>query len=132
DPPGPLQQRQDRTAAVNRGVRRPGRRTQSAPCLAPYPSFIKMLTIAALASAYRARQTTPSATLRDLLDRIAASPLNCFISVDPETVMRQAADADAAFAGGAATGALHGIPVAVKDLIDVAGMPTTMGSQQYA
>lgn len=91
-----------------------------------------MLTIAALASAYRARQTTPSATLRDLLDRIAASPLNCFISVDPETVMRQAADADAAFAGGAATGALHGIPVAVKDLIDVAGMPTTMGSQQYA
>ncbi|PAX93344.1 amidase, partial [Bordetella pertussis] len=54
-----------------------------------------MLTIAALASAYRTRQTTPSATLRDLLDRIAASPLNSFISVDPETVMRQAADADA-------------------------------------
>ncbi|MFQ6690095.1 amidase, partial [Bordetella pertussis] len=57
-----------------------------------------MLTIAALASAYRTRQTTPSATLRDLLDRIAASPLNSFISVDPETVMRQAADVDAAFA----------------------------------
>ncbi|CFP15565.1 amidase [Bordetella pertussis] len=73
-----------------------------------------MLTIAALASAYRTRQTTPSATLRDLLDRIAASPLNSFISVDPETVMRQAADADAAFAGGAPAGALHGIPVAVK------------------
>ncbi|WP_261170964.1 amidase family protein, partial [Bordetella pertussis] len=91
-----------------------------------------MLTIAALASAYRTRQTTPSATLRDLLDRIAASPLNSFISVDPETVMRQAADADAAFAGGAPAGALHGIPVAVKDLIDVAGMRTTMGSQQYA
>ena len=92
-----------------------------------------MLNIAALASAYRTHQASPSATLRALLDQIAASQLNSFISVDADAVMRAAVAADQAYAGqAAAPGALCGIPVAVKDLIDVAGMRTTMGSEQYA
>jgi len=92
-----------------------------------------MLNIAALASAYRTRQAVPSATLQSLLDQIAASPLNSFVSVDAEAVMRAGAAADQAYANkAAARGALCGIPVAIKDLIDVAGMRTTMGSEQYA
>ena len=64
------------------------------------------------------------------LDRIEARrELNAFI-----TVMRDRALADAAAAAAgdrdrtATAGALHGIPVSVKDLIDVAGTPTTSGS----
>src|SRR3546814_7486855 len=90
-----------------------------------------MLNIAALVSAYQARQATPSATLQSLLDQIAASTLNSFISVDADAAMRAAAAADQAYAGkAAAPGALCGIPVAIKDLIDVAGMRTPMRPEE--
>ena len=51
--------------------------------------------------------------------------LNAIVSrVDSETLIAQAKAADA----GPRKGPLHGVPIAVKDLVDVAGMPSTMGS----
>jgi Asp-tRNA(Asn)/Glu-tRNA(Gln) amidotransferase A subunit family amidase len=46
--------------------------------------------------------------------------------------MEQAEERDAALKAGGAVGPLHGVPLGIKDIIDVAGMPTTMGSQVNA
>jgi amidase len=53
--------------------------------------------------------------------------LNAVRSINPE-VYAQAAAADQERADGRIRGPLHGVPVLVKDNIDVAGMPTTAGS----
>lgn len=49
-----------------------------------------------------------------------------------EECLAMAAEADAERASGAAPGLLHGLPVAIKDLVDVAGMPTSRGSRAFA
>lgn len=65
------------------------------------------------------------------LEAIASSNLNAFISVSPATAMTQAALCDQVADVGGTLGALHGLTLGIKDLIDVAGMRTTMGSEQY-
>ncbi|HRA48349.1 MAG TPA: amidase [Thermomicrobiales bacterium] len=45
-----------------------------------------------------------------------------------DTLLQEAATADAARANGLQLGALHGIPVGIKDIVDVAGIPTKCGS----
>jgi FtsP/CotA-like multicopper oxidase with cupredoxin domain len=57
---------------------------------------------------------------------------NAFIRVDAEEARATAKRADAERAGGQARGALHGIPIALKDLVDVAGVPTTAASKVFA
>ena len=57
---------------------------------------------------------------------------NAFIRVDADDARAAAKQADAARARGQAGGALHGIPISLKDLIDVAGQPTTAASKVLA
>jgi aspartyl-tRNA(Asn)/glutamyl-tRNA(Gln) amidotransferase subunit A len=66
-----------------------------------------------------------------LLERIRAvdGELRCYVAVDEAAVLRDAARLDATPAD--ARGALHGWTLAVKDLIDVAGLPTRAGSSFY-
>lgn len=68
-----------------------------------------------------------------MLERIAAhnGTLNAYITVTAELAREQAARADAELAAGHDRGPLHGIPVAVKDLIDTAGIRTTCGSKLF-
>jgi Asp-tRNA(Asn)/Glu-tRNA(Gln) amidotransferase A subunit family amidase len=53
--------------------------------------------------------------------------INSFITVLADRALEQADRLDAAHRGGAPAGPLAGVPIAVKDLVDVAGAPTTAG-----
>jgi len=77
---------------------------------------------------------TSSAELTDAcLDRIAERDpdLGAFITITADEARAAAAAADRELASGHDRGALHGIPVALKDLFDQAGVPTTAGSRLY-
>ena len=64
-----------------------------------------------------------------LLARAArAQALNAFIHHDAEAVRAAARAADAARSAGKALGLLHGVPLALKDNLDTAAMPTTGGT----
>jgi aspartyl-tRNA(Asn)/glutamyl-tRNA(Gln) amidotransferase subunit A len=54
--------------------------------------------------------------------------LNAFIMVTAEAALARARQADKEIAGGRRLGPLHGIPISLKDLIDLEGTPTTAGS----
>ncbi|MEC9176359.1 MAG: amidase family protein, partial [Pseudomonadota bacterium] len=55
--------------------------------------------------------------------------LNAYIRVLGDQARAAAAAADAALANGDPKGPLHGVPVALKDIIDLAGVPTTAHSE---
>ncbi len=89
------------------------------------------LSAGEIAQAYRAKTLTPVALVRDLLARIETldPKLNAFIRLDAEAAMRSAEQATAELAAGRGRGPLHGVPVGIKDIIDVAGLPTTCHSK---
>lgn len=69
--------------------------------------------------------------VQSALKSIEQSSINAFISVDTQGALEQARQRDQSRQAGEPLGALHGMTLGVKDLIDVAGMRTTMGSAQY-
>ena len=88
-----------------------------------------------LAAGIAARQISAAEVMTAFLDRIeAVNPrVNAIVGMrDRAALLAQAAAADAAVASGAALGALHGLPHAVKDLEPVAGLPWTQGSPIFA
>ena len=87
------------------------------------------LSLAAAARALRSGDTTAEALARGALDRQRRfAPLMAYKSVDPDITLAHARAADAAFASGADTGLLQGIPVSVKDLYAVDGFPVFAGT----
>ena len=72
---------------------------------------------------------SPVDLVTECLARIDARPdLNAFITVMRESALAEARAAERDIAAGRSRGPLHGIPISVKDLLDVAGTPTTAGS----
>jgi aspartyl-tRNA(Asn)/glutamyl-tRNA(Gln) amidotransferase subunit A len=86
---------------------------------------------AEIARRVAARETSAEAVTREHLDRIAQrdAGLEAFLTVTADRALAQAKRVDAAIAGGAAPGPLAGVPVAVKDLLDIEGVVTTCGSR---
>ncbi|MFH8407923.1 amidase [Streptomyces sp. NPDC018019] len=77
---------------------------------------------------------SPVELTASVLDRIEAvePKLGAYVSVAGEAALRSAAEAGREIAAGRYRGPLHGVPVALKDLIDVAGVPTTASSRVRA
>jgi aspartyl-tRNA(Asn)/glutamyl-tRNA(Gln) amidotransferase subunit A len=90
-------------------------------------SELHWLTATAMAEAIRARRLSPVELTKALLDRIdRLDPrLHAFIRLDGDAAMDAARAAEAEIAAGRPRGPLHGVPVGIKDIIDVAGLPTT-------
>jgi aspartyl-tRNA(Asn)/glutamyl-tRNA(Gln) amidotransferase subunit A len=88
------------------------------------------LTIAKAAALIRAKKVSPVDLTQACLARIEKlnPALNAFITVTAEAALREARHAEAEVLHGRWRGALHGIPIALKDLFDTAGVRTTAGS----
>ena len=91
-------------------------------------------SITAFAAGLRAGDFTAlEATERALTAAEATQPsINAFITVLGDRAREQARAVDAALAAGRDPGPLAGVPVAIKDLFDVAGVATTAGSRALA
>lgn len=84
-----------------------------------------------LAPLIRQKQVSPVELMQAVLDRIGRlePQLNAMAFLDPEAAMAGAREAEAALMRSAPLGRLHGLPVTIKDLADVAGMPTRSGTR---
>jgi aspartyl-tRNA(Asn)/glutamyl-tRNA(Gln) amidotransferase subunit A len=92
-----------------------------------------MLTLTQAADQIRTRKLSPVELTRECLARIEQfnPTLNAFITVTAEIALAQAQRAEEEISAGNYRGPLHGIPIALKDNIDVAGVRTTAASNQY-
>ncbi|HME37013.1 MAG TPA: amidase [Candidatus Sulfotelmatobacter sp.] len=92
-----------------------------------------LITISELGQRLRRREVSPVEITQDCLSRIERlnPALNAFITVMAESALAEARRAEAEILRGEWRGALHGVPVALKDLIDTAGVRTTAGSALY-
>ncbi len=90
-----------------------------------------MLSIAKLAPQIEAGQVSAERVVSDVFDRIAHenATINAFITLSADAALAEARRLDAERAAGRYRGPLHGVPITVKDLIDVEGLPTTAASR---
>jgi Asp-tRNA(Asn)/Glu-tRNA(Gln) amidotransferase A subunit family amidase len=86
-------------------------------------------TLAGIAALIRRREVSPVEVAEAHLERIAGlnPELNAIVRLAPDVIER-AREAERAVMSGETVGALHGIPLTIKDTIDTAGLRTTSGS----
>ncbi|WP_315834709.1 amidase [Bradyrhizobium prioriisuperbiae] len=91
-------------------------------------------TLLETSDALKARKISPTELTRAMLDRIARlePQLHSYATVTAEHAMAQAAIAEAEINKGISRGPLHGVPVAVKDICDTAGIVTAAGMPVHA
>jgi len=102
----------------------------------PVPSDdedIAFAPVTHLAHWIRTRQLRSSRLTDIYLRRIEkyAPKLECFITITPERARAAAFKADQEIAAGNYKGPLHGVPYALKDLIDTSGLLTTWGAAPF-
>ena len=88
---------------------------------------LHFLSLAEASRCIRARRLSPVELTQAHLERIAAldPQLNAYITVTAETALAQAKRAEAEIARGEYRGPLHGVPFALKDIYNTAGIRTT-------
>src|SRR5215212_10396915 len=89
-------------------------------------------SLADLSRELLAKHLSPVEVVRALLGRIEADETNSFITVTAEWALEKATLAEREILAGGHRGPLHGVPVALKDIIYTRGVRTTMGSALYA
>ena len=82
----------------------------------------------------RAGDWTSAGLVAACLDRIDAlePSVQAWVHVDARAALAEARERDADVADGRPLGPLHGVPLGIKDIIDVAGMPTRAGAAAFA
>src|SRR5262245_22065490 len=120
------------------GVVNPARLSPSdVPCLLGGPRMTRIdpvwATVAELSAAYTARTLSPLEVVDALLARIRKRDpvLHAFIAVHEAEARLAAEAADKAIRSGHRVGPLHGVPIALKDLVDLQGRVTTGGSKVW-
>jgi aspartyl-tRNA(Asn)/glutamyl-tRNA(Gln) amidotransferase subunit A len=88
------------------------------------------ITLSEASQLVRSKKVSPVELTHECLSRIERlnPKLNAFISVTAHTAMTEARQAEAEVQHDRWRGPLHGIPIALKDLVDIAGVPTTAAS----
>jgi aspartyl-tRNA(Asn)/glutamyl-tRNA(Gln) amidotransferase subunit A len=89
-------------------------------------------SLAGLSGELSARRLSPVEVVGALLERIEADETNSFITVTAERALEGASLAEREILAGRYRGPLHGMPVALKDIIYTGGVRTTMGSASYS
>ena len=87
-----------------------------------------------LAAGVANKELSPVALVRRYIGRIAeADPqVQCWREVDGERALAAAEEREREAAAGRVRGPLHGVPIAIKDIIDVEGLPTRANSRSRA
>jgi aspartyl-tRNA(Asn)/glutamyl-tRNA(Gln) amidotransferase subunit A len=90
-----------------------------------------MMTIEEFGRRLRAREVTSVQVTEECLRRIDAdgAKINAFTLVLADQARQRAQEADRELAAGTDRGPLHGVPISVKDLLDIRGVPTTASSR---
>ena len=98
------------------------------------PDDLAFLSLTEAVRRIRSGDLSPVKYTQALLDRIAAhdGQLDSFLRVLDDGALEGAALAELAVKNGETLGPLHGVPFALKDIVDVAGLPTTAHSQILA
>jgi aspartyl-tRNA(Asn)/glutamyl-tRNA(Gln) amidotransferase subunit A len=91
------------------------------------------LGVSELGQLIKNREISPVDVVHALFERVRLfdQKINSFIHLSEENAISDARQAETEILSGSWRGPLHGIPFAVKDLIDVAGIPTTAASQVW-
>ncbi len=89
-----------------------------------------LMSLTAVAKAIATKQVSSQEATRSCLHRIGQwqPRLNAFMSIESEAALKAAGQADAELAEGKSRGALHGVPLAHKDMYYEAGHVATCGS----
>ena len=84
-----------------------------------------------LAEAIREKQVSTLEVVESILERIEAinPKINAYVTLTADSALADARKADDAVMKGEKLGALHGVPVSIKDLVFTKGVRTTMGSK---
>jgi aspartyl-tRNA(Asn)/glutamyl-tRNA(Gln) amidotransferase subunit A len=93
-------------------------------------SDVRQLSLGEASQLVRGKKVSPVELTRQCLSRIERlnPKLNAFITVTADSALAEARQAEAEIQHESWRGPLHGIPIALKDLIDTAGVRTTAGS----
>ncbi len=94
---------------------------------------LALLSLTELSELIRSRKVSPVEVTRSILDRIEKlnPAYNAYITVTRDVAMKSAQEAESEIQQKKWRGPLHGIPIALKDLFDTAGIKTTAGSAVF-